>query len=653
VLSAPQSDQQARVSFTIAHIENYSGGGELGTVFARYVNDVNMTRPAYDNNGTLQTVDAVAGLYSYMFATQLQPGSDPSRTHTVGLQVDRTFQGQQLGVDPIFDFVPAGGTPEVVHDTTTVQCNNCHDPLIAHGNRREERLCMLCHTEAAVDAPPPPEQPHSIDIRTMIHKIHRGKNLPSVVNGQPGTTYAIFSSFLNQDVVFAQKDADGIVTGVGFPRNIEDCESCHESGPTAVFHKERPSAVACTSCHDDVNPSLATTAAGPPGTNHFQSNGYADGDCAFCHVAEAQKEFDISVEGAHIIPERSEQLAGLNIQITGITNSAAGQTPMISFTVTNNAGTALTDLSGLDRLAFAIGGPTTDYATLLTPTAVGGGASGTLAGPDNAGVFEYTPTTGIPASATGTWSIGAEARRLVQLTTVDPIPPKSVEEAATNPVMTFAVDNSVPVRRRVVVDNDQCATCHGEFSRDFSIHGNLRNNTDYCVICHNPNQTDAARRKLDPAAVARADQTATIDFKRMIHMIHTGEELEHKPYVIYGFGPPSPAGQGFSILDFSDLRFPGDRRDCAKCHVDSAYLMPPFPGTAQGSLITHLDPVAGSEVPDGRLGPIRSVCTSCHDGDDAVAHAETMTAADGTEACTVCHEEGRDFAVSQVHAGRR
>src|SRR5207245_7115163 len=52
VLAAPQSDQQVRVRFTIAHVEDYSGGGELGNTFSRYVNDINATQPAYDSKGT-------------------------------------------------------------------------------------------------------------------------------------------------------------------------------------------------------------------------------------------------------------------------------------------------------------------------------------------------------------------------------------------------------------------------------------------------------------------------------------------------------------------------------------------------------------------------------------------------------------------------
>lgn len=647
VLPTPQNDQQARVRLTIAHVEDYSASSDVGTprTFTRYVNDINATNPAYDSNGSLQTIDPVTGVYQYTFGTQLAPGFDPSRTYTVGMQVDRFVGLTRLGVNPVFDVVPAGGAPQLFASTTTQQCNACHEPLLAHGNRREVRLCMLCHTEAAVDSPPPPTPPRSIDFRNMIHQIHRGKDLPLIVNGPPGSTYAIGNT------VFAQKDANGVVTGVKFPRAIEGCAVCHSQGPTVQYYSERPATAACATCHDDVNPSLADTPAGPPGTNHVASKGFRDGDCALCHVPDLGNEFDISVVGAHVIPERSRQLHGLHVTITGLTAHAAGQTPIIAFNVTDNAGNPLgsSDVMSLDRLAFAISGPSADYAVMLTATAVGGGSSGTLVGPDASGVFQYTPAISIPADASGTWAIGAEARRAVHLTTSG-ISPKTAEEAAPNPVLTFTVDDSTAMPRRTVVGDTLCASCHGEFSKDFSVHGNLRNQTEYCAICHNPNQTDAERRKQDPAAVARGDQTASIDFKRMIHKIHTGDQLEQKPYIIYGFGLPP---QGYSAIDFADVRFPGDRRDCAKCHVDTTYLMPPFPGTALGTRLTHLDSVTGNEVEDGRLGPIRSVCTACHDAADAVAHAETMTAPDGTEACSVCHEEGRDFAVSGLHAGRQ
>ncbi len=640
-LAAAQSSQQARVRFSLAHLEEYSGGGELGNTFLRYVNEINKTRPAFDRNGKLEKVDASRGIYRYTFAATLPEDFDPSLTYTVAAQVDREFDGQELSANPVHDFVPAGGSPQVRADTTTAQCNRCHAPLIAHGNRREVRLCTTCHTEAAVD-----EKGRSLEFRHMIHMIHAGKELPSVVDGPPGATYAIFSSFQQEDVVFAQKDADGQVTGVGFPRVLEECGVCHSDGPTVEFYRTKASTLACATCHDDVNPSLEATEAGlPPGTKH-SPGAYAEGQCSACHKAEMGSEFDITVPGSHVVPERSTKLKGLNVTITGLTNHAAGEMLTISFKVTDDDGTPLRDLSALGSLTFNYTGPTTDYTTVLSGTPLGSTPSGTLVGPDADGVFQFTPNARIPETATGTWALGVEARRAVQLTST-----MSVNEAAPNPVVTFAVDDSTGMPRRMVVEDERCGVCHGEFSKDFSIHGNLRNRTEYCVLCHNPTQSDVARRRRDAAAVLAGDLTGTIDFKVLIHKIHRGEALEQKPYIIYGFGP-APAG--YTKNDFAEVRFPGDLRICGTCHAEDTQLIPPFPGTALPTSRTELDPNTGNAIPadPDHVAPITSVCTACHDSEDARAHAETQTAMDGTEACPVCHEEGRQFAVSVLHAGR-
>ena len=518
-------------------------------------------------------------------------------------------------------------------DTTTAQCNNCHAPLREHGNRREVRLCTLCHTEAAVD-----ELGESVDFRHMIHKIHAGVDLHLVNAGPPGTAYEIGGT------VFAEKQDDGSVTGVAFPRAIEECVTCHAEGPTAEFYRTKASTGACATCHDDVNPSLQATSAGPPGTNHAPG-AYVDGQCSACHASEQTSEFDISVPGAHVVPARSAQLQGLQVNISAVSGHA-GQQPTITFTVTDDAGTALRDLSGLSSLAFNYAGPTTDYVTQLNGNPLGSSPSGTLVGPDAEGAFQFTPNAALPSDATGTWALGAEARRTVALTST-----VSATEAAVNPVVTFTVDDSAPLVRRTVVDDQLCGSCHGEFSKDFSVHGGSRNQVEYCVLCHNPTESDANRRNRDPAQVAAGALTATIDFKVLIHKIHRGADLEQTPYIVYGFGSGSP---GYTVHDFSEVRFPGDLRICESCHVEGSELIPPYPGTALPTLRTQLDPATGDPVPADppQTEPITSVCTACHDSDAAIAHAATQTAPDGTEACQVCHAEGRDQAVSAVHAGR-
>ena len=164
-----------------------------------------------------------------------------------------------------------------------------------------------------------------------------------------------------------------------------------------------------------------------------------------------------------------------------------------------------------------------------------------------------------------------EARRNVTIAGLS----GNVQEAMQNVVRDFSVDGSAVVPRREVVDQANCASCHGVFSQGFSIHGNLRNRVEYCVLCHNPSMTDFARR----VGVSGADpDTQPIGLKHMLHKIHTGEELTQQPYVIYGFNG--------SVNDFGEVLFPGNRANCEGCHLPETFLLPLPPGLLPTLLTT-------------------------------------------------------------------
>jgi OmcA/MtrC family decaheme c-type cytochrome len=247
-----------------------------------------------------------------------------------------------------------------------------------------------------------------------------------------------------------------------------------------------------------------------------------------------------------------------------------------------------------------MGGPTTDYAiNPFRERADGAHFDGAVA--------SYTFTNAIPANANGSWGFSIEARRDVA---VEFPPPgdDTIREAAFNPVHYESLAGGTPEPRRVVVDIANCNTCHDRLA----FHGGQRLNPQECVMCHNPNFTSE-----DPPSVS-------LDFKRLVHRLHRGEDLT-QPY-----------------LDFNHLRFPGDLRDCVTCHVD---------GTQQ----------VLENQPPGRLDtqtpndfytpqkPTAAACLGCHDSQSAAAHAFVNTAPFG-EACASCHGPDADFSVDKVHA---
>jgi OmcA/MtrC family decaheme c-type cytochrome len=753
VLAATRGPDEARVRFTIARldVDTQAIEGTNTVTFTRYRNYVLNSggQPAYDAGGTLGVVDSATGTYTYTFATALPAGFDATRTHSIGAQVERTFEGAALVGNPVFDFVPAGGAVSTIRqEVTTQECNACHGALAVHGGgRRETRLCQLCHTDQGGD----PDTGNSIDFQVLIHKIHRGKDLPSL-QGAVGDTYSIVG-FQGSEAVYGRRvrlcsggerdhaactsDADCQVgantggtcvdeigstikvAGVGFPQDLRACEVCHTQGATAAHYKEKPSTAACQSCHDDANPGQVALDGLAPGTNHIPGP-QPDGRCLLCHPPGGD-EFSLGVAGAHTVPERSAQLAGLVATILDASGAPGGPVT-VHFAVTDGAG-APVDVSGFNRVGFAYSGPTTaDSQTKpINPTAVGGGASGTLT-PQGGGVYQYVSSgaNGLPANATGTWRIGLEARRNVTVgnycvggtRNALPCDPDgcpsgtcgyAISEAAQNPVLDFSVDGSAVAPRPAVVDTANCQSCHGVFSQGFSVHGNLRNRTDYCLVCHNPTLTDFGRRvssfcavtcggngtadtsaggddvqvvpqgnacsstacvvsvgddgvsettaaagdaqRVASGAGAGDDDTQTVNLKPLIHRIHSGEELSRQPYLIYGFGG---APLNFTPVDLGEVLYPNDRRRCEACHLEGTQLLP-VGAVMRATDVTRVNATTLAETLAGSVPPVQDACLSCHDGDAALAHAATNTA--GTlEACDVCHGEGRVAPVSASHA---
>ncbi len=584
------------------------------------ITGVSAIQGSADAGGTFTQVSD--GIYKYTFATKAPSGFDPMATHTIGAYGSRNLTLFNLGTSyasTTFDFVPNGAPVQVTRDVVkTSGCNNCHDQLSAHGgSRRGVEMCVLCHNPQSVD----PDTGNTIDLKVMVHKIHMGSSLPSVKAGKP---YQIIG--FNQGV----SDWSTVV----YPADARRCETCHQqnvNAAQATAHLTKPTIAACGSCHDDVN--FAT------GVNHPGGPQFDDNLCSTCHIPQGEIDFDASIKGAHVIPTESAMLAGLAVAITSVQNGKAGTQPTVNFTINDTSGKPVLP-SALGALSFTMAGPASDYgytsfgADVTTPGYVTESATSATCGSDGSCV--YTFKHAVPAQATGTYSVGVEARRTETLlpgTTKE----QSVTYGAKNQVVSFSVDGSQVMPRRAVVATSNCNQCHVALS----VHGTLRNQTEYCVLCHNPSNTDAARR---PAAVVAADKAAPpqgVNFNLMIHRIHTGENLlaDNRPYVVVGFGG--------SHNDFSDVRYPamsptgaaGDTRNCSMCHLNGS----------EQNLPTGLNTVIDPQGPINPIQPVASACTGCHVKITTASHALANTTTLG-ESCTVCHSSAAAFSVGQVHA---
>ena len=290
--------------------------------------------------------------------------------------------------------------------------------------------------------------------------------------------------------------------------------------------------------------------------------------------------------------------------------------------------------------------------TLSTPC-----ATDTCSGIDPRG--RYFVTAVLPGQAAGTGRAAVEGHPvwpvLVNGTVVQAsVPVKSVFK-------DFAISDATAVPRRQIVDIARCKKCHTGAPREggviprLSLHGgNRTEEPGVCVVCHNPNQTDIPYRT--------SGSEESVDFKRMVHGIHAGG-FRTKPLVIIG--------RGGSVNDFSYVRFPGELRDCLKCHTDvngkGTFELPLKSnlGSTINTRSVYSTPTLNGYVDvdpsnDLKITPIAAACSACHDKSEVKTHMTRMGASFSTlqsaitsgkvrERCPECHGPGRVKDVRRVH----
>lgn len=187
--------------------------------------------------------------------------------------------------------------------------------------------------------------------------------------------------------------------------------------------------------------------------------------------------------------------------------------------------------------------------------------------------------------------------------------------------------NATPAKFETITD-EGCNRCHGVLTA----HG-TRQGTQMCITCHSPQTSDP-------------ETSRTVNFKVMIHKIHTGSDLpsvqQGQPYYIVGFQQ--------NVSDFSGVGFPwkgGVGNACVVCHQ-------------------------GANADNWKNNPSFTACTSCHDnvkfnsGEASTACSSlpanqsfqncmhdggpiTITDQDDVSTCAGCHGPGTAAAVDKFH----
>lgn len=620
-----------------------------------------------DSGGSL--ADHGDGTYTYTFGTNVTAVTSPlavsfapTLTHRIAIAIRSSTLPQAN--NGIYTWQPSTGatTGILTRDIAEIaSCNSCHNHLAVHGGPRQDvRMCVTCHNPGSTEA----NSGNTLDFEVMIHKIHRGENLPSVQAGMPY-------------IIYGYRNSVNDFSDVVFPQDVRNCTKCHDPSnpntPDAHLTRDHPTIQACGACHDDID-----FAQGQDG-GHLGGVQTDNSQCTICHTTGG---FAGSVAQSHTIPGKVAAQA-YKFNIISVTNTAHGQKPTIVFSVTNpldndapydiKTDPAFTASGGATALNIDLAWDTFDYNNDGSGQVPGQPVrfSALSATPVGDGTYTITSPTAIPSDVIGSGTIGIEGHPAGDFdgdgNYTDRVPVASV-------VSYFPITDSTAQPRRVVVALSKCQNCHGQ-NDGLSLHGNNRtDNVQLCVICHNPNATDLSQRPADPDATPNGVNTAAVDgleqrpinFVYLIHSIHSADFRTGDDFVVYGFGG--------RVNDFADVGYPGVLSNCTQCHDDGSYRLPLAMGRLGTTVDTHATQVAtesGKTITPimalangslfSRISPTAAACSACHNDVYAKAHMEqsgasfsilqTLIDSSGltTESCVICHESGAVADIDVVH----
>ena len=590
------------------------------------------------------------GTYSYKLSINFRDVTDPetddpiayepSLTHRVAMQVSDNVSNAS------YDFVPGNpnATPATRSIVSNASCSECHERLGLHGGDRVSvDYCVTCHNPGTVDA----NSGNTVDFTVMVHKIHAAADY--IIWGFGGSKHD-YSEVL-------------------YPQDVENCLKCHNGNdpatPDGDNWKNVPSEAACSSCHpapanvlnftpDQIEAAHVTSNSTPnnpdlppgvPNMVYVLESATVDGN------NQAVIRFEILRDGVPL------DLLNLPADLT-----AASNRPSFILAYAQ-AQDGITEPAEYNNRGLSDAQP--QSVSLDSVNLVGNG-DGT-----------FTATTTVDEFPTGPFPAGATLRAvgLQGYFQVDTDGDGTADYPLHTPSAVVAVSGDE--KRREVVDNDKCASCHEWFEGHG---GNRVFDMNICVFCHVPNLSSSGRTVAAPggnltdpppdgaglSADALTYPEATNNFKDMIHGIHGGEVRSTDYEFVRG-------GSRSNYYNFSEVVFPQNVSNCLACHKPGTFTPPLVDntllttnrttGVSDGQDATVADVSTARDnlhLPndtDFVITPTAAACFACHDGEEVKAHMEGNGAAINlnrsnvvaVETCSVCHGSGKSADVAVAH----
>ena len=300
---------------------------------------------------------------------------------------------------------------------TTANCDQCHSELQFHGGqRRTNDMCVLCHTAGAEDRNIPDvaggTPGATIEMSVMVHKIHNGAHLPSVLgvttdeNGdrvydaekKPYQLVGFGNSIhdyghlefpawpnlvtpMPRDTGYADLDSEFQDLEDTMRSGVTNCTLCHgdpdgDEGPLEApeqgdFAYDVMRRNTCGSCHDD-------WVFDQPYTANQQTMPAQSGDnnCNFCHL---NTNDNLDPRLSHIHPLLDEDFAtGVRFDVLNVSVDEdvdkngvidPGDKIAVEFTIQDLAGAAI-DPADLNRFNLVMSGPSNNFNILVPEMAI-------------------------------------------------------------------------------------------------------------------------------------------------------------------------------------------------------------------------------------------------------------------------------------------